>query len=168
MATVAQSHAVQVSCPIVATRVLHLAGEQSSALSRDRPAVDPGYRPRCHRDQETSSWNCTLSSLAWTPAIGSPDIEDAFRLFVEVRNRHSRTAGTRFPGNFTCFWQQDHRYLDELGDGVLTFNQWGWSRLNGDRARQLMPARMDDPNHVARAWVVTLAYLLTDYRYLHF
>ncbi len=167
MATVAQSHAVQVSCPIV-QREFFIWPESSRRLFRgfdlqSMPDTDHGATAIKNKLVELHT---TL--LGVTPAINSPDIEDAFRLFVEVRDRNSRTERTSFPGNFTCAWWQDVSYLDGLGDDIFTYDYWGYSRLDHDRARPLMPNRMDDPNHLARAWVVTLAYLLTDYRYLHF
>ena len=167
MATVAQSHAVQVSCPIV-QREFFIWPESSRRLFRgielySTPDTDRGATAIKNKLVELHT-----KLLGVTPAINSPDIEDAFRLFVEVRNRRSRTRGTRFPGNFTCAWWQDARYFDGLGNDVVTYDYLGYSHLDYDRTGTLMPDWMDDPNHVAHAWVVTLAYLLTDYRYLHF
>ena len=43
---------------------------------------------------------------------------------------------------------------------ISSMNERGWELFGQvDRA---------DPHHVARTWVVVLAYLLTDYRYLYF
>ena len=54
-------------------------------------------------------------------------------------------------------------------DGARRYNQYGGSQLNFDLIRPFTRATdFSDPHHAVRTWVVTLAYLLTDYRYLYF
>ena len=49
--------------------------------------------------------------------------------------------------------------IDEKGDSSID-----WDR----RGEVLRAADTSDPHRTVRAWVVTLAYLLSDYRYLYF
>lgn len=167
MSTVAQSHAIQVSCPIV-QREFYLWPERNRRLFG---GIDLQTTP------ETASGATAIKRklvelhgklLGVTPSIDSPDIEETFRFFVEVAERKRRTEGVSFPGDVSCEYWGDLRYFDGLGDDVLRYDYAGYARLDWDKARPLVPNRMADPNYVARAWVVTLAYLLTDYRYLHF
>ena len=167
MSTVAQSHAMQVSCPIV-QREFYLWPERSRRLFG---GIDLQTTP------ETASGAAAIKRklvelhgklFGVTPSIDSPDIEEAFRLFVEVIERKRRTEGVYFPGDVTCELFGDYLYFEGIADDLLTFSYSGSGTLDWARARSLLPDRMSDSNYVARAWAVTLAYLLTDYRYLHF
>ena len=67
-----------------------------------------------------------------------------------------------------CRFDADRLYFAGIADDVLTYDKWGWADWNWDRVRALEPRDEPDPHHVARTWVVTLAFLLSDYRYLYF
>ena len=105
-----------------------------------------------------------------TVAVDSPDVNEAFKLFVEAWNYRRASDDTGFfGGRFTCSSTADHLYFDGLVDDMLQFAESGGSQLNGDLMRQFArDAGVTDSNHIAEAWVMTLAYLLTDYRYLYF
>ena len=101
---------------------------------------------------------------------GAAEIEDAYRLFNEVWQRKRRSAEPWFAGQ-ACHWGDDVRFFDGIvADAVGEregehgpYKHWRWSKLepfwnNLDTA---------DPHFAARTWVVVLAYLMMDYRYLH-
>ena len=100
----------------------------------------------------------------------SADIDEAFNLFFEVWARKRRTEGTRFYDSaFRCSSHQDHTYFDGLLNNYVSYNQWGNSYLDQAIVDAFYEqADLRDPTHAVRAWVVTLAYLMTDYRYLYF
>ena len=105
-----------------------------------------------------------------TVEMDSPDVEEAFRLFVEIWDRKRRTEGNNFgDARFECESGDDHHYYEGLIDDVVNYNEWGYSELNWDQVNQFYDGiDMSDPTHAVRAWVVTLAYLMTDPRYLYF
>lgn len=130
-------------------------------------------------DEPTSSSEIAirekLVELHWklfgvSASVDSPDIEESYGLFLEVWKHKRSTEGTDFnDSEFDCRPWQDHRYYQGLVDDVLEYANWGGSGLNWDRIRDFRDGiDTTDPNHVVRAWVVTLAYLLTDSRYLYF
>ena len=167
MAAVAQSHAMEVSCPIVA-REFYLWPERQRRLFRgigldDSPATEVGSAAIKRKLAELHN---KLFGVA--AAVGSPDVEEAYQLFVEVWNRKRSTEGDRFPGPIRCQFWSDHLYFEGIADDAVRYNKWGQTEWNWDRAWALYPGDEPDPQHVARTWVVTLAFLLSDYRYLYF
>ena len=116
-----------------------------------------------------------LADLHWklfgvTVAIDSPDVNEAYDLFVEVWNRKRDSEGVRLSGSrFNCTDAGDHLYFDGLVNDAWRYAPYGGSQLNLDHVRQFSRGIDQlDTQHVVRTWVVTLAYLLTDYRYLYF
>ena len=98
----------------------------------------------------------------------SPDVDTSYELFLDVWNRKRLTEGDHFNrGQGECPISDD-LYFEGVAD-VVEFDERGDSSINLDRYRELIADRFDlrDPSHIARTWVVVLAYLLTDYRYLH-
>ncbi len=104
-------------------------------------------------------------------ALDSPDVDEAYDLFVEVWNRKRAAENLAFSGSrMQCSLLSDHLYFEGILGDALEFGSGGASRaVSNDRIREL-DSRIDlrDPNYTIRTWVVTLAYLLTDYRYLYF
>ena len=99
----------------------------------------------------------------------SRDVDEAFNLFFEVWARKRRTEGTQFDNAIFECHDSDHTYYDEFSDVELKYSEWGGSYLDRDEVNQLYEdVEMSDPVHAVRAWVVTLAFLMTDYRYLYF
>ena len=107
--------------------------------------------------------------LGVAAAIDSPDVNAAYGLYADVWNRMRQAQGGNFrDAGFNCDGG-DHLYYEGLVDDPLRFSDFARSELNWDRLGEFYERiEMSDPNHSVRAWVVTLAYLLTDYRYLHF
>ena len=172
MSTVAQSHAIQISCPIV-LREFYLWPEGDRRLFggidlQTTPETDGGAAAIKQKLVELHQ-----KLFGVTLPIDSPDIEQSFRLFVEVWESGRHTNVVNFDESARgCHWRSgagaDRRYFDGLAEEVLTYDYSGSARLDWDKAFALTSGPLYDRNYVARAWVPTLAYLLTDYRYLHF
>ena len=101
----------------------------------------------------------------------SEEVEDAYRLFVEVWERR-RDTGNNWFFDTACNWGSDIRYFDGIADDVLILHErdwgsyygWDWNRVNEILYTDAAPY---DSAAVARSWSVVLAYLLMDYRYLY-
>ena len=101
----------------------------------------------------------------------SPDVENAYRLFVDVWERR-REAGNNWFFDSACNWGSDIRYFDGIADDVLieherdwgSYYGWDWSRVNRILNVEAAPY---DSAAVVRSWSVVLAYLFMDYRYLY-
>ena len=101
----------------------------------------------------------------------SEEVEDAYRLFVEVWERR-RDTGNNWFFDTACNYGSDIRYFDGIADDVLILHQrdwgsyygWDWNRVNEILYTDAAPY---DSAAVARSWSVVLAYLLMDYRYLY-
>ena len=105
-----------------------------------------------------------------TVAVDSPDVNEAFALFLEVWNRKRSSEGPSFNASrFHCADGGDHFYFDGLLEDVSRYAGYGGSQLDFDAIRAFNQSQdVSDPHATVRTWVVTLAYLLTDYRYLYF
>ena len=106
----------------------------------------------------------------------SPDVEAAYRLFVgelERRRESQQDNWDRFQWWRGCGdWTSDHLFFEGILDDYLTEYQhedgavdyqFDWPRVD----RYLESIDFSDPQGAAQAWVVVLAYLLMDYRYLY-
>ncbi len=101
----------------------------------------------------------------------SPDVEDAYRLFVDVWKRRRASANNWF-FDTACNWGSDIRYFDGIADDVLikhdrdwgSYYGWDWPRVNHILNVEAAPY---DSAAVVRSWSVVLTYLLMDYRYLY-
>ena len=108
----------------------------------------------------------TLLGVDVTPY--SPDIDAAFSLFVEVMERGRGSEEAHFP-----WWGcnlNDIYFFNGIVDNIVTKKQYEWGtqyEYDHDRKNEFMDG-IDfwDGRYGARAWVVVLAYLMTDYRYL--
>ena len=98
----------------------------------------------------------------------SPDVEAAYRLFIDTWQRGHATLHSRFddciPG--------DHFYFEGILDNAVIehVNEYGDSYLDfdWDRVHDLLEdAGLGDPHHTVQAWVIVLASLMMDYRYLY-
>ena len=107
--------------------------------------------------------------LGATVSIDSPEVEAAFQLFVEVWE-HKRNTEDWWKEDVACE-TNDHLYFEGIADDVLEFHDDGfyWD-FNWDRVDEIKhdagwwSQGRRDP--IVQTWVVVLAYLLTDYRYL--
>ena len=100
----------------------------------------------------------------------SPDVETAYRLFVDVRER-KRASNDSFRF-WRCSFSHDHFYLDGiLDDAVIEkVNDRGHRYRGYDRDRVdalFQSIDFSDPDYTAQAWVVVLAAMMMDYHYLY-
>ena len=104
----------------------------------------------------------------------SPEVRDAYELFVEVWERKRGEYGDHFlwnDENIRNNWSSDAHFLDGIADDLWReeLNEdgnelgWDWDRI-GDFFDNI---DWSDPQAVARTWTVVLAYLMTDYQYLY-
>ena len=103
----------------------------------------------------------------------SEDVDTAYRLFVDVWERKRRLPDSSFFSPSECNFASDHKYLDGILDNAIlerqsetghTEQDWDWERVDDFLHTTVNP---QDVNGVARTWVVVLAFLLMDYRYLY-
>ena len=102
----------------------------------------------------------------------SEDVRAAYGLFVEVWEGHRKNGNDDDFRSMRCDWDSDAHYLEGIVDGAFVYRDdwdwgegygWDWDRVNA----HFDMIDWSDPHHVARTWVVVLAYLMTDPRYLH-
>ena len=103
----------------------------------------------------------------------SPDVETAYRLFVDIweRKRDSEDAETDFR-SLLCDWSRDLRFYDGiLNDAVVEHeDEYGsrWYDFDWDHVNEFMDGiDWSDRQYTAQTWMVVLAYLMMDYRYLY-
>ena len=111
--------------------------------------------------------------LGVTVSLDSPDVDAAFRLFVEVWEQ-TRLIEDPWAENVICdiddqfFFEgiaEDALVLHTPHDGYPYYD-FDWERVDEIRGEVDWWGRSGHLNPVIRTWVVVLAYLLTDYRYL--
>ena len=103
----------------------------------------------------------------------SHEVDTAYRLFVDVWNANRDSGqGGWFDDGRECDSGTDLFYYDGLLDDALVLREdengymhyaHDWDRIGAFREE----VDWSDTRNVARTWVVVLAYLLTDYRYLY-
>lgn len=171
MAAVAQAHAVQVSCAVV-MREFYLWPESRRRLFAGIGARDTPVSQAPRGGSGEARIRRKLAELHWKlfgvrAAVDSPDVEAAYRLFAAVWRRKRSTEGPRFrDGDIECPID-DVAYFDGILDDVVTHDEQGNSRIDWERVEASWDFDMDDSSYAVRTWVVTLAGLMTDYRYLH-
>ena len=110
--------------------------------------------------------------LGVTVTVDSPEVETAFRLFVEVWDRKRRADDWR-EESIACDIN-DQLYFKEIDDDVLQLytddDGYSYYAFDGDRVDEILDEAdwwgQGQQNPVVRTWIVALAYFLTDYRYL--
>ena len=166
MAGVAKRHAMQIACAVV-TRDFYLrtGSEQRLLAGIDKYTTAPdAIRGKLMELHE--------KMLGVEVGPHSPDVERAYGLFADVLERKRAERDTRFE-HWNCYaGAHDRFFFEGLLDDIVVENEnedghrwydFDWDRIN----RYLERIDWSDPHHTAQAWVVTLAYLLTDYRYLY-
>ena len=179
MLAVAQTHAVEASCPIV-LREFYLLEDEERRLFRDidltvSPATDAGA------DAIRRKLADLHETLIGVPVgVESADVRAAWDLFADVWNRHDHLASRRFLNGRQCAWRRDIRYFDGILEDAARLQTSTYTDANGeereseyygfdeDRVREfLQEVAPQDPEGIAAAWVVVLAFLMSDYRYLY-
>ena len=93
----------------------------------------------------------------------SPDIQLAYELFLDVWGRKQQSPDIGFFEYHCDFWDDFEYFEGVLAGAILEEEGWDY-----DRVRELLDSTdTRDLRGVARTWVVVLAYLLMDYRYLY-
>ena len=109
--------------------------------------------------------------LGVTETVDSPEVEAAFRLFVDSWNQNLADADSAHYlwGEEQCNVAADHLFLSEVVPELLSVNERGGSGFNWDAFGEMQEIRrFGDPQYIARTWAVVLSYLMADYRYLYF
>ena len=105
--------------------------------------------------------------LGVTATVDSPEVEAAFRLFVEVWDQKRR--GEDGQEELKCSIRDD-LFFEGIAEDVLEYDEDGDVHFK-DRVEEILEevdwwGREGLHNPVIRAWTVVLAYFLMDYRYL--
>ena len=115
---------------------------------------------------------CVGKGLLLGVVVGpdSSDIDAALDLWVEVWLANN--PGGQFPGGGRCDPHQDEHYFDGIADDIWREepDENGWPKgWDWERMHKFLWDETDrsDPHGLARTWMVILAYLMTDPRYLH-
>ena len=193
MAAVAQSHAIRTSCAIVqreffmwsdqqrrlfdgitahATPVSGLSASAAGLtpeLRAEHPSTLPAFRAFPSGPMQIRR---KLVDLHWklfgvTVPIDSPDIEQAYSLFVSVWERKRGAEGPDFSDSKTLCPIEDSQYFEGIIEDVVATDEKGNSVIDWNRVKASWNFDMQDSNYTVRTWVVVLSYLMTDYRYLH-
>ena len=104
-------------------------------------------------------------------APDSPDVEAAYRLFMDVMERGREAEEVRFEW-WRCDWSHDEFLFEGILDGAIVQKEdergHTWYDYDKDRVNDFMRGiDISDPHHTAQAWVVVLAAMMMDYRYLY-
>ena len=104
-------------------------------------------------------------------------MEAAYRLFADVVESGPKSQDDWFAtyerfAHWECEWASDRLFLEGILDGAVVQHEnedgWRWHGFDWDRVQPFIESvDWSDPHHAARAWVVVLAYILMDYRYLN-
>ena len=172
MAGVAQRHAMASACPVALKEFYLLPKAERRLFTGIDVETSPGQSGRLTQTAERSIRSKLVELhdklLGVDLAASSPEIDAALALFVDVWKRRDR--GGDFGGR--CDPWRDEHYFDGIADDIWREeldedgNPKGW---DWDRMHKFLWEETDrpDPHGLARTWMVILAYLMTDPRYLH-
>ena len=165
---------VQIDIPGAETytlEVLAWANQAGDAFPKLRVAVEsdadgPGIGADPIR-RKLVELHDTLLNARVTP--GSPDVEAAYRLFISVIERRREADQDKFPH---CDWSVDHFLFQGILDGAIVerVNDNGnpWHVFDWHRVDDFLGGiDFSDPHHTSQAWIVVLAAMMMDYRYLY-
>lgn len=172
MAAVAKVHAIRSSCPIVLREFYLLADDRRrlfAGIGRDTgPETEAGERAIRSKLAEL---HYKLLGIEVGPS--SVEVGTAYNLFLETleRKRQEEHPGaTRFVDGNPCSWSSDVLLLQDVVDPPVILredeNESVYEQNDPDGLREAY-RHWKDEQHLARTWVVVLAYLMMDYRYLY-
>ena len=145
---------------------------------QDRAGDDPAHLVvSVESDIETSRGATAIRSklvelheklLGVTVDVDSPEVDAAFRLFVEVWDRERTATDSDRPDWWRAgCWIEDTHYFEGIADDLLFYGEYGRLQYNWDRVSEILEeVDFNRPRPVVRGWVAILAYFLMDYRYL--
>ncbi len=166
MTGVAKRHAMQMACAAV-TREFYLrpGAERRLFAGIDRDETTPAaVRAKLVEIHEVL--------LGVQAGPHSPDVETAWQLFAGVLERR-RASRKHWFAHWNCYAGGDDTFFFEglLPNAVVEReNEQGhrWHELDWGRVDTFLRGiDFSDPEGAAQAWVVVLAHLLMDYRYLY-
>ena len=170
MTGVAERHAAEMSCPVVLREFFLLP----DAKRRLFAGIDPHVTPVSEFDEAIRAKLVELHDKLFGVQVtpDSSDVEAAYRLFVDAweREREPREGGEwwRWPCNLGI---DLYFYEGILDDTVVEYeNEEGvrWHELDWDRVNHFLDGiNFSDPHHTVQAWVIVLAAMMMDYRYLY-
>lgn len=169
MAATAKVHAIRSSCPIVLREFFLLPEERRRLFS----GVDLDTSPDTAAGE--AAIRAKLAELhdrlfGIEVGLDSPDVETAFELFVDTfeRKRRDEAERTAFRDGNRCDTESDILLLEGVVDPPFVVNEGEYrpEYVQND-PDGLLERNYEDPDHLARTWVVVLAYFMMDYRYLY-
>ena len=180
MLAVAETHAVEASCPIILREFYLLEDDQRRLLGGIDETVSPAT------DEGADAIKRKLADLyemlmGVQVGVESEDVRAAWDLFMDVWMRHGNVADRGFLFDRQCAYWADIRYFDGILDGAAGLQTVTSTYANGEE-REVQFYGLDlelvheflyqevapkDPEGIAAAWVVVVAFLLSDYRYLY-
>ena len=168
MTGVAKRHAARVSCPVV-MRDFYLVPDSGRRVF---DGIDRNVTNADAIRNKLVELHDELFGVQVTPH--SPDVEAAYQLFVDERDRRRNARDAHF-NPWECGWDQgrDLLFFEGILDDAVVENEdpetgWRWYDYDWDRVGDFLNSRdWSDPHYTAQAWAVVLAYLLLDYRYLY-
>ena len=147
MLGVAKRHAAEVSCPIV-LREFHLLPDEDRKLFGGLDITATPEQPGGERAIRETLAVLHDRLLGVRVGTGSAEITAAYDFLEEVWNRKRDTAASPLLDAIECWTWGDDYFLADVPEGSRDTNP-------------------DDPDHMGKTWVVVLAAMLMDYRYLH-
>ena len=183
MAAVVKVHAIRSSCPIILREFYLLPDDRRRLFA----GIGPDTGPETAAGQtairtKLAELHHKLLGVEVGPL--SAEVNTAYTLFVETLERRrqgergyarfrdwnrcdtwSASNATRFSGNSR---EADILMLQDVVDPPVTELEDEYGPLyEPNDPDGLLTKAYDDEHHLARTWVVVLAYLMMDYRYLH-
>ena len=169
MAAVAKVHAIRSSCPIILREFYLLPMERRRLFAGFDVSTTPHT---ADGDSLIRDRLAKLQEKLFGIDIGleSEDVDTAFELFVDTleRKRAEEPDNTAFRNGNRCDTESDILLLDGVVDPPFVVNDGEYrpEYVQND-PDGLLDRTYEDPDHLARTWVVVLAYLMMDYRYLY-
>ena len=165
MAGVAKRHATIVSCSVVG-RELYLLPDAKRRLFA---GISPNVTSADAIKEKLVELHDKLLGVQVT--ADSPDVEAAYRLFVDVMNRGRVTKDDWF-NIWDCEIWKDMLYFEGILDNVIVEKEnddgHRYYRIDDERRNDFInDIDFSDPHYAAQAWVVVLAAMMMDYRYLY-
>ena len=170
IAAVAKAHAIRSSC-LIALREFYLLPQQGRYLF---DGIDIDTAPETTDGERTIRNKLSELHFKFFGIEVGPDSEDvdtAFALFVETlaRKQGDKLAGTAFRDGNRCDTSSDMLLLEGVVDPPIVIEGEGYfeERYVQNDPDGILNKTYEDPDHLARTWVVVLAYMMMDYRYLY-
>ena len=170
IAAVGKAHAIRSSCPIV-LREFYLLPKQSRRLfdgieiDTDPATAEGELAIR----RKLSELHFKFFGIEVGP--DSEDVDTAFALFTETlsRKKGDPAAGTAYRDGNRCDTSSDMLLLEGIVDPPVIVEGDGYfeEEYVPNDPDGILDKTYEDPHHLARTWVVVLAYMMMDYRYLY-